>query len=365
MTKRSFGKPSKWLLALMALVASSCERHITVYVDEPPAPVSGTGGTSGSSGTGGAGADAGPPEAGANGQSAGADGAAAGGTAGADAGVDVDGGAACAIDADCPPPNRTCALSRCNSGRCELVNAPAGATVPNVPADCHASLCDGSGHATSVTVKQSNVPRSGPCSATACDASGIAQTTPLAAGTACSAGSRTAMCDGAGACVECLRSTDCPQGLVCDAHHSCGSASCTDIDCGGACGPCALGKHCLVDSDCQSFACDAATTTCVQNQCLDHRQDGNETDADCGGGACAGCDLGQSCVLDQDCKSQACDAPTLTCISNQCSDHRLDGQEADVDCGGPFCTSCPVGKACRTSGDCFAGHVCNSSKVCQ
>jgi hypothetical protein len=359
MTKRStFEVPSRWLLALTVLVASACDRHITVYVDAPPEPASGTGGSSASGGSGGTSGSVGT--AGVGGASTGHDGG------GVDVAVDSgDAGAACAVDADCPRPNRTCGLSRCNAGRCETVNAPAGATVPNVPADCHASLCDGSGHATSVAVAQNNVPQSGPCNVTACDASGSVRTTPLAAGTACSAGPRTAMCDGAGTCVECLHSTDCPQGLFCDARHSCGSVQCTDLDCGGACAPCDLGKHCLVDSDCRSFACDAATTTCVQDQCSDDRQDGNETDADCGGGACAPCELGQSCVLDEDCKSQACDAPTLTCASNQCSDHRVDGQESDVDCGGPACGSCAVGKACHTSLDCASGHVCGSAKVCQ
>jgi hypothetical protein len=379
MTKRpSFRVRSSWLLAVTVLVASACERHFTVYVEEPAAPMSGavggatapggSGGASGSIGTGGARPDAGLPEAGASGQRGGA-GAGAGGNASGDASVDVgsgDTGAECSVDADCPPPNRTCAVSRCDAGRCEIVNAPSGATVPNVPADCHASMCDGSGHATSVLVDRTNVPKAGPCEVAACDASGAAQMTPLAAGTACSAGPRTAMCDGAGTCVECNHSTDCPSGLTCDAHHSCASVPCTDLDCGGACAPCGLGKHCLADSDCLSLACDAATTTCIQDLCQDHRQDGNETDADCGGGTCVGCDVGQSCVLDADCKLQACDVATLKCISSQCADGRLDGVETDIDCGGSGgCMACTVGRGCKSNFDCVSGHFCNGGKVCQ
>jgi hypothetical protein len=187
--------------------------------------------------------------------------------------------------------------------------------------------------------------------------------TPLAAGTACTLGARTGKCDGAGACVECNHTSDCAPGLFCDARHACGSVPCTDLDCGGACGPCGLGKRCLLDSDCQSFACDAASTTCILNQCLDHRQDGDETDADCGG-ACPGCALGQSCLLDEDCKSMACDALLLKCVSNQCGDRRHDGQETDVDCGGPACNSCGPGQACKSSLDCASGHICSGSKVC-
>jgi hypothetical protein len=363
MTKRpSLQMRSNWLLAVTLLVvSSSCDRQITVYVDVP-GDSSGSGGSSGSSGVGGS--SAGPSDAGSHGGGA-------GGTAGTndDAGSANDLGeadAACSTDVDCPPPDRTCAVSRCRAGRCEVVDVPAGAMVPNVPADCHASLCDGSGHATSAVVDRTNVPRSdGPCSVAACNVSGDRETAALPAGTACRAGPRTAMCDGAGSCVECNHTTDCAPGLFCDAHHFCGSAACTDLECGGACAPCGQGKRCLVDSDCRSFACDAATTTCIASQCLDHRQDGDETDADCGGGTCAGCALGQSCLLDEDCKSRACDVLTLKCVSNQCADHRLDGPETDIDCGGPVCGSCAVSQKCGSSLDCQSGHICNASKVCQ
>jgi hypothetical protein len=251
-------------------------------------------------------------------------------------------------------------------GRCEVVDAPLGATLPNVPADCHASICDGKGHATSTVIDAINVPLSdNPCAAAGCTAFGDATTTPLAAGTACQLGVRKGTCDGAGSCAECNRTSDCPPGLFCDAHHLCGSAPCTDLDCGGVCGPCAAGKHCLADSDCLSFACDAATTTCIQDQCLDHRQDGDETDADCGGGTCQGCAVGQACLLSQDCTFPACDALTLRCVSSQCSDHRLDGNESDVDCGGPVCGSCAVGRTCKSSLDCQSGHFCNGIKTCQ
>jgi hypothetical protein len=346
------------LLAASALVASACGRNITVYVDGTGAPRSGVAGASGG-GSGGARAGGVDGGAGAGG---------VGGGVGADAGLSVAGaggaGFGCSVDTDCPPPGRSCAVSRCSAGLCAVVNAPAGAMLPNVPADCHASICDGSGRATSTFVDETNVPSSDGCSVVSCDASGEGVTAPLAAGTSCSAGRRAVMCDGTGTCVECNHSSDCAPGLSCDAHHLCGSAPCTDLDCGGACSPCGLGKRCLVDSDCQSFACDAATTTCIANQCQDHRQDGDETDADCGGGTCPGCGNGQSCLHDEDCTYEACDTLTLTCIANQCADHRVDGTETDVDCGGGVCEACSTGRACRSNLDCMAGHVCNSTKIC-
>jgi hypothetical protein len=245
------------------------------------------------------------------------------------------------------------------------VDAPNGATIPNVPGDCHASICDGAGNPTSSVVDPTNLPiPTSPCLVGTCDASGNAGTTPLAAGTGCHAGPRTALCDGAGTCVECNRTADCAPGLHCDVNHLCGSAPCTDQDCGGACAPCGLGKHCLVDSDCESFACDAATMTCIADQCADHRQDGNETDADCGGDTCPGCGIGQVCLLDGDCKQDACDVLALKCIYDQCADHRQDGSETDVDCGGNVCAPCGYSQHCNSNFDCQSGHVCMATKVC-
>jgi hypothetical protein len=246
------------------------------------------------------------------------------------------------------------------------VNAPSGTSVLDVPADCHATICDGAGRAAGVVVAQSNVPMpAAPCLVGTCDALGHAGTVPLPAGAACSAGPGGVMCDGAGRCVECNRTRDCAPGLYCNVSHRCGAAPCTDLDCGGACAPCDLGKRCLIDADCQSFACDADVAKCVLNQCLDHVRDGNETDLDCGGGICKGCELGQACLLDEDCKSQACDAISLQCISNACADHRADGTETDVDCGGGACPSCQPGQKCGFNGDCTPGHVClGVPKVC-
>ena len=71
------------------------------------------------------------------------------------------------------------------------------------------------------------------------------------------------------------------------------------------CPACAVGKNCAVDTDCTSNACDAVSLKCVSNQCADHRQDGAETDVDCGGGTCSPCGLTQMCQVDADCNSNA------------------------------------------------------------
>jgi hypothetical protein len=68
-----------------------------------------------------------------------------------------------------------------------------------------------------------------------------------------------------------------------------------------------------------------------------------------------------------DCSSNACDGSFFTCVANQCSDHKRDGVETDVDCGGSnSCARCNVGLACLVNSDCNPGHTCNAgSKLCQ
>jgi hypothetical protein len=175
----------------------------------------------------------------------------------------------------------------------------------------------------------------------------------------------------------------CADGKMCKVDNDCTSMGCdalsltcvanpctdhqkdgteTDVDCGGGtCPTCADGKHCMVNSDCTSMACDAVSFTCDASQCMDGKPDGNETDVDCGGGQCPQCAIGKKCLGDTDCVSpSACDANSLTCVGNQCADHRKDGNETDVDCGGTdACARCPTGKACMVNSDCQSGHTCN------
>ena len=45
---------------------------------------------------------------------------------------------------------------------------------------------------------------------------------------------------------------------------------------------------------------------CAESTCEDGVQNGNETDVDCGGGDCPGCNTGETCVDDADCASFEC-----------------------------------------------------------
>jgi hypothetical protein len=142
----------------------------------------------------------------------------------------------------------------------------------------------------------------------------------------------------------------------------------TDVDCGGDPTHCAtrcpIGMKCLVDGDCASSACTATTLVCVASQCTDGHKDGMETDVDCGGGTCPACALGHTCLVDTDCATNACDANTNICVANQCADHRQDGMETDVDCGGGVCLVCAAGQKCLVNADCASNNCISATHLC-
>jgi hypothetical protein len=74
---------------------------------------------------------------------------------------------------------------------------------------------------------------------------------------------------------------------------------------------------------------------------------------------------GDACDDDTDCQSNACSAFTHECVVSQCNDGRQDGYETDIDCGGASCNVCPVGAHCGSNYDCWSGHFCNPAYICQ
>jgi len=91
---------------------------------------------------------------------------------------------------------------------------------------------------------------------------------PVAAGAPCQSGAAGRRCDGSGNCVQCLTAEDCGASESCVTHR-CAPQSCTDglrdgdesdVDCGGpTCAPCASGKSCNTNLDCQAGLCSART----------------------------------------------------------------------------------------------------------
>ncbi|MDC0716620.1 lamin tail domain-containing protein [Nannocystis bainbridge] len=130
----------------------------------------------------------------------------------------------------------------------------------------------------------------------------------------------------------------------------------TDIDCGGAaCPACPDGDACVLDDDCAGHSCIDGSCGPVPATCDDELQNGDETDLDCGGPDCPACGESQACAVDLDCATQTC--IDGICQAPTCSDDLTNGDETDVDCGGPECDPCGAALDCLIATDCQSG-VC-------
>ncbi len=137
----------------------------------------------------------------------------------------------------------------------------------------------------------------------------------------------------------------------------------TDIDCGGSCGLCELGKICGINSDCKTNFCN--NNICSAPKCDDTIKNADESDIDCGG-ACKKCQNNKVCNVNNDCESGFCSFGFCK-PQEMCSDGKLSPGESDIDCGGPCPSKCPEGKSCGTSEDCAGDLQCVSSlcKKCE
>ena len=160
----------------------------------------------------------------------------------------------------------------------------------------------------------------------------VAMSTPKAAGDPCASG----VCDGTGECVECVETEDCGDPLQGCMRNTCIPIDCgdsrqngaeTDVDCGGpTCPPCADGLGCGAAADCESGVCadGGGSFKCQVADCDDGVSNGGETGVDCGGPCVAGddkkCADGDGCGDADDCVSGVCDADTNTCSAPICGD---------------------------------------------
>ena len=97
----------------------------------------------------------------------------------------------------------------------------------------------------------------------------------------------------------------------------------SDIDCGGSCKPCEKGKSCNSDDDCITRNCDVENGVCIEKEelCRNNRLDPEEADIDCGG-PCPRCEIGKKCRTHEDCLIGA------ECVDGIC---KLKPQDKDRD----------------------------------
>jgi hypothetical protein len=301
------------------------------------------------------------------GSGSGGAGTGSGATGGAGTTGGQGGAPACSVVEDCPGSDDDCAMRACEGGACKMLYARQGTPlVVQEDGDCVTRVCDGMGAETAQPAEDPFVDGKA-CTDDVCTR-GVPSNPALAANTICSEGDGT-ICDGMGACVECVQTSDCSMpSLVCQAGQ-CVPLGCanmtkdgdeTDVDCGGlVCNKCKVGDDCLIGTDCEQGVCNGAPKTCKAPTCTDGVENGTETDVDCGSN-CPDCQTGEGCVVDGDCVSQVC--TNLLCQAPTCMDGKKNGSETDVDCGGG-CGPCGNGEDCMVPGDCIS-LVCQGGK-CQ
>jgi uncharacterized delta-60 repeat protein len=181
---------------------------------------------------------------------------------------------------DCPDPGNECIARLCFDHACGTLNAAFGTPLKDQSdGDCKQAVCDGNGATTSINDATDTLDDAKQCTIDACKSGAVTHDAAIA-GTVCSEGGGT-LCDGNGACVGCVSAANCAPGAICS---------------GGA---------------------------CVSPTCADGVKNGTEVDVDCGGAACAKCDVAKACTANGDCKSGLCAAnnvcattdPIITAIS--------------------------------------------------
>ena len=179
----------------------------------------------------------------------------------------------------------------------------------------------------------------------------------------------------------CDRATDCAAPLTCFSDVTGGicSRSCgSDSDCGqGLCfnarcyAPCAAGgNQCSrAGASCIGRGSNLHCVPVIPASCADQVRNGQESDIDCGGPSCAPCAAGLACAVERDCESRSCKGGVcrtgcgdfaFTCGAGSYCDPRGDGPGCQCDA-----TSCP---GCCNRSECYCQasfcHMRQTSMFC-
>lgn len=186
------------------------------------------------------------------------------------------------------PASATC--PRATNGLCTFEQVAAGTRLATqTEGDCSARVCNRQGEVTSIDDDEELPDGDGnDCTEDSCSG-GAARYQAEPPGAHCAQDSGI-VCDGEGACVECILPSQCESGIC--QEGACRPGMCAnetldpgeaDTDCGGVCGRCGVGQLCTQDGDCDSAFCHPTSTECAIPTCDDRFQNGTETAIDCGG----------------------------------------------------------------------------------
>ncbi|MDC0741198.1 hypothetical protein [Polyangium mundeleinium] len=325
------------LLSALGLTYLGCTQDFNQF--EPSGGTGGLGGGTSSSSTGGTGGVGGVGGMGGGGMGG-------GGTGGM-------GGMPCQNPGDCPA-DTTCRDWSCVNGTCEADDAPDGMNLPDpMNGDCKALECDGMGGEKVVNDDDDTPPGDGnPCTTSVC-VSGLPMQMSDPSGDPCPDG----VCNGSGACVECVEDNHCSGNDVCSGNTcvECATdADCTDGVCNG--GTCVA---CVADNDCMGTnpTC-LPDNTCIS--CSDGVKNGDETGIDCGGAKCAKCDAA-ACAANAECESNFC--VDGVCCATACTGTC---QACNVMGNVGTCSPVPVNQD-DTNGmtPCMGNKACDGAGVCK
>jgi hypothetical protein len=207
-------------------------------------------------------------------------------------------GQLCTSAAECDD-KEPCTDDVCDAGTClrtPRADGPAAAEMQKT-GDCQVVRCEAG--KTVVAADDADVPSDAKqCTVDAC-ANGKPSHTPKPKDAACSENGGI-RCDGKGECVECTGDQHCTKPKTCGAlkANQCG---CVPIPCAN------VGLTCGFKED---DGCGKAL------DCNDTKQNGDETDVDCGGSisSCSQrCNTGKKCKQDNDCASVKCNQTSKMC----------------------------------------------------
>jgi hypothetical protein len=233
----------------------------------------------------------------------------------------------CTSDAECGKSS-ACEKLACLQGTCTAIRVEEGAaTFDTSLYDCKQPVCDGQGNVKLIAAESdASPPTDASCMQQVCEG-WTATFVPRPPGTKCVTGGTWGVCDGSGACVACVKDTDCPS----------------------------WGDYCFAG-------------TC--SRCDDGKQNGDETGIDCGGERCGDC-VGTACTEAATCKSGQCEDGVccdstcglcMTCAAAGSAGKCVALPADQKDPSG--CTA--VSKACNGGGACKTknGYACSLSFEC-
>jgi hypothetical protein len=261
----------------------------------------------------------------------------------------------CNSASECPGTDNECRTKTCTGGACGFSYVPNGTPAgTQATGDCKQNQCDGAG-----SIVSANLPSDVPvdnlqCTSDVCT-NGTPSNPPLASGAPCTQDGGS-MCDGNGACVQCLVASDC------GTNSDCASYACTNAICSVSFTSAGTPTSNQVSGDCKQDQCDGAGNVVSAVLDSDLPDDNKQCTADLctngtpsnpdlgagttcsesggnkcnGAGSCVQCLAAGDCGTSTECKTFACSGGGSCSSTNTASGTALAAQTAG-DCQKSVC----------------------------